>query len=225
MTAKRRNAAARRPGRCRAARIRRGVNNRRIAGDVRAELAKAEARVANQRRDGLHKLTSRLVREFGTIVIEDLNVAGMVRNRCLAKSIHDGGFGEFRRQLTYKTAWSGARLVVADRFYPSSKTCSRCRSVKAKLGLRERVFRCEVCGLVLDRDLNAARNLAALAVAAVTPWASSASCVATVNVPAGNRVRRARARSGTATGRPAPSGAGQPGRGNPAGQGMLSHVS
>jgi putative transposase len=103
-----------------------------------------------------------LAARHDTIVVEDLNVAGMVRNRRLARAISDAGFGELRRQLSYKTTWAGSRLVQADAFYPSSKTCSACGTVKAKLSLSARVFRCESCGLRTDRDLNAARNLAAL---------------------------------------------------------------
>jgi IS605 OrfB family transposase len=129
---------------------------------ARTELRRAHARVANLRRDGLHKLTTKLTTTCATIVVEDLNVAGMVRNRRLARRIADAGLGELRRQLAYKTTWHGSAMVVADRWYPSSKTCSGCGWVKAKLTLAERVFRCEGCGLVLDRDLNAARNLASL---------------------------------------------------------------
>jgi putative transposase len=95
-------------------------------------------------------------------VIEQLNMAGMVRNRHLARVLFDSGLADLRRQLTYKTAWYGSRLVVADRFYPSSKTCSTCGWVKAKLTLAERTFTCEGCGLCIDRDLNAARNLVKL---------------------------------------------------------------
>ncbi|GAA0370419.1 IS607 family element RNA-guided endonuclease TnpB [Micromonospora gifhornensis] len=126
-------------------------------------LGRAHARVANLRRDGMHKLTTRLAREHGTVVVEDLNVAGMLRNRRLARHIADAGFAEIRRQLAYKTECNGGRLVVADRWYPSSKTCSGCGTVKAKLALSERTYTCTTCGLTLDRDLNAARNLAALA--------------------------------------------------------------
>lgn len=124
-------------------------------------------RVANQRRAGLHALTARLVRDFDTIVIEDLNVAGMVRNHRLARHIQGLSLGELRRQLTYKAADAGVKLIVADRWYPSSKTCSACGVVRAKLTLAERMFHCESCGFRLDRDLNAARNLAALADQAV----------------------------------------------------------
>lgn len=127
-----------------------------------AQRNKVHHRVAHLRRDAIHKLTTGLAREYGTIVVEDLNVAGMVKNRRLAKSISDAGFGEIRRQLAYKTEWNGGRLVVANRFYPSSKTCSGCGAVKAKLRLSEREYVCEHCGLVLDRDVNAAINLASL---------------------------------------------------------------
>jgi IS605 OrfB family transposase len=128
---------------------------------------KVHYRVGNLRRDGIHKLTTTLAREYGTVVVEDLNVAGMVKNRRLARSISDAGFGEIRRQLAYKTVWNGGRLVVADRWFPSSKTCSGCGAVKPKLSLSERTYVCESCGLVLDRDLNAARNLAQLVERAV----------------------------------------------------------
>jgi putative transposase len=129
---------------------------------TRRRIARVEARVASIRRDGLHKLTSRLVQEHGCVVVEQLNVQGMLRNRRLARAIADAGFGQFRRLLDYKCRWRGVRLVVADPFYPSSKICSACGAVRAKLHLGERVFRCQQCGLELDRDLNAARNLAKL---------------------------------------------------------------
>ena len=130
---------------------------------TRGQLSRVHGRVANLRRDGLHKLTTRLATTYGTVVVEDLNVAGMLRNRRLARRIADAGFAEIRRQLDYKTLWYGGRLVVADRWYPSSKTCSGCGAVRTKLALSERTYTCTTCGLVLDRDVNAARNLAALA--------------------------------------------------------------
>ncbi|MFR9778149.1 IS607 family element RNA-guided endonuclease TnpB [Micromonospora sp. MS34] len=130
---------------------------------ARQQVAQAHARVANLRRDDLHKLTTRLASTYGTIVVEDLNVAGMLRNRRLARQIADAGFGEIRRQVTYKAEWNGGRRIVADRWYPSSKTCSGCGAVKAKLPLRVRTYTCNSCGLVIDRDLNAAHNLATLA--------------------------------------------------------------
>jgi putative transposase len=129
---------------------------------TRRRLARTYARTANLRRDSLHKLTTTLATEHGTVVVEHLNVAGMVRNRRLARAIADTGMAELRRLLSYKTTWYGCRLVVADRFFPSSKTCSACGWVKAKLTLADRTFHCEACGLVLDRDLNAACNLTKL---------------------------------------------------------------
>lgn len=152
--------------------------------DTQARINRLHARVANARADGLHKLSTRLCAEFDTVVIEDLNVAGMVRNRSLARHVSDVGMAELRRQIHYKTGWNGRRLVTADRWYPSSKTCSDCGAVKAKLRLSERTFTCESCGYTADRDFNAARNLAALAEAAGS--ASTESCAGTVNKPAGN---------------------------------------
>ncbi|MGW4238111.1 IS607 family element RNA-guided endonuclease TnpB [Streptomyces sp. NPDC004749] len=130
---------------------------------------KVHHRVANLREDALHKLTTAVAAEHGTVVVEDLNVAGMLRNRRLARRIADAGFGEIRRQLAYKTSQRHAtRLVVANRWYPSSKTCSGCGVVKAKLPLHIRTYKCDACHLVIDRDDNAALNLAALAAAVVT---------------------------------------------------------
>ena len=104
-----------------------------------------------------------LAARYQTVVVEDLNVAGMTRNRNLARAIGDQGFGAVRRMLGYKTAWNGGTLITADRWYPSSKTCSGCGTVKAKLALSERTYSCDACGLVTDRDVNAARNLLNLA--------------------------------------------------------------
>lgn len=126
---------------------------------AKAKLARIHAHVTNQRHDALHKLTTYLTNKYSEISIEDLNVAGMTKNHHLAKSVMDASFGEFRRQLEYKTERTGARLNIVDRWYPSSKTCSRCGRVKAKLSLSERTYRCESCGLVMDRDLNAAINI------------------------------------------------------------------
>ena len=126
---------------------------------ARAKVARIHAHVANQRLDAMHKATTWLAGTYSEISIEDLNVAGMARNHHLAKAVSDASFGEFRRQLEYKTARTGAALRVIDRWYPSSKTCSNCGAVKAKLSLSERVFHCDGCGLVMDRDLNAAINI------------------------------------------------------------------
>ena len=117
------------------------------------------ARIAAQRADSIGKLTTWLADNYSDISIEDLNVQGMSHNRRLAKHVLDADFREFRRQLEYKTARAGARLHVIDRWYPSSKTCSNCGTVKAKLPLSERVYHCEECGLAIDRDLNAAINI------------------------------------------------------------------
>lgn len=118
--------------------------------------------MAALRRDAIHKLTTGLAREYGTVVVEDLHVAGMVRNRRLARAIGDAGFAGIRRRLAYKTVWNGGTLLVAGRWFPSSKRCSACGAVRAKLPLRVRMFVCEACGLRIDRDRNAALNLASL---------------------------------------------------------------
>jgi putative transposase len=132
-----------------------------------------------------------LARRYETVVAEDLNVAAMTRNRHLARAIADQGFGTARRMLGYKTAWSGGRLLLADRFYPSSKTCSGCGAVKAKLALSERIFRCGLCGLVIGRDVNAAANLLSL---------GTASGAGTGPGPAGANACGAAVRPGPAAG-------------------------
>jgi putative transposase len=137
-----------------------GSTNRRKHAD---RLARIHARVANVRADALHKATSDLVARYEKVVAEDLNVTGMLANRKLARAIADQGFGTVRRMLSYKTAWNSGQLVIADRWYPSSKTCSACGWRKPSLTLAERRFTCDACGLVMDRDENAARNLLALA--------------------------------------------------------------
>jgi putative transposase len=152
-------------------------------------LARAHRRIRNQRLDGLHKATTRLAKAKSVIVVEDLHVAGMVRNRRLARAIADQGWGEFHRQLAYKTRWYGSRLLVAPRFYPSSKRCSGCGLGRAHLPLGVRVFCCSACGLVLDRDVNAARNLARLADTAAGLVA--ASSVETRNACGGGSAGRA----------------------------------
>jgi putative transposase len=130
--------------------------------ESRRQVARVHARITNVRCDALHKLTSRLARSHGTVVVEQLNVAGMLRNRHLARSIADASFGQIRRMLTYKTNWYGSHLHLADRWFASTMTCSACSLVNAKLGLAERTFRCAGCGMVMDRDENAARSLANL---------------------------------------------------------------
>ncbi|MDN5917097.1 MAG: IS607 family element RNA-guided endonuclease TnpB [Pseudonocardia sp.] len=132
---------------------------------ARARVDRIHTRVANLRRNDTHQLTARLARAHDVIVIEDLHVAGMLRNRRLARYIAGAAWAQIRRQLTYKSERSGVCLVVADRWFASSKTCSGCGTVKAKLALSERRHACMSCGVVLDRDHNAALNLAALAAA------------------------------------------------------------
>ncbi len=125
---------------------------------VKIKLAKLHGRIANIRKDALHKATTHIVLNNDIIGIENLHVSGMVKNRRLARSIMDQSFCEFRRQLQYKADMYGAQVFVADRWFPSSKMCSRCREIKETLTLEQRVFECE-CGNKMDRDLNAAINL------------------------------------------------------------------
>jgi len=127
---------------------------------AKAKLARSYARTSHIRQDALHKLTTDLARTAETIVIEDLNVTGMLANRHLSRTIADLGFFEFRRQLEYKTAMAGGRLIVADRWFPSSKLCSVCGVKNETLELSERTWTCLSCGTFHDRDRNAARNLA-----------------------------------------------------------------
>jgi putative transposase len=136
-----------------------GSRNRKKAVN---KLARLHRRVANQRANTLHQLTSRLAKTNLVVVIEDLNVVGMLRNHHLAQAIGDMGFGEFRRQLTYKGAWYGCQVIVVSRWEPTSKTCSNCGALKIEVRRAERVYRCDQCGLLIDRDLNAAINLAKL---------------------------------------------------------------
>jgi len=138
------------------ARKQKGSRNREKARLGRERL---HYRISCQRQDFLHQLTSSLARTKSVIVLEDLNVKGMQRNRSLGLSVSDAGLRELRRQLAYKSDWYGARLVIADRFFPSSKTCSSCGLIKKTLDLGERAFDCDACGLSLGRDENAAINL------------------------------------------------------------------
>lgn len=147
------------------ARKQRGSNNR---AKAKRKVARAHSRVRDARRDFLHKQSTALVRRFDAIAVEDLNVAGMVRNRSLAKSISLTGWSEFRELLAYKAHRDGRTLRVVDRWYPSSKTCSACGHLLAELSLGTRRWTCPGCGALHDRDVNAARNIALAAGLAVT---------------------------------------------------------
>jgi putative transposase len=149
---------------------------------AKAKLARLHARISHIRQDALHKLTTDLTRRFHTIGIEDLNVRGMVKNRHLARSIMDMGFFEFRRQLEYKAAMRGGQVVVADRFFASSKTCSACGHKPDDLPLSVRRWTCPDCGVVHDRDVNAAINLKKVAESSAggcQPFQRQADCSAT----------------------------------------------
>ena len=118
-------------------------------------------KLSSIRLNHVHQATSHIVNQLPKgVVIEDLNVRGMMKNKYLAKHIQNSMFYEFRRQLEYKCSEYGIQLVIADRFYPSSKVCSCCGFIKSDLKLNDRVYRCNSCGLEIDRDLNAAENLA-----------------------------------------------------------------
>lgn len=135
---------------------------------ARRKVARIHARITDRRTDHLHKLSTRLVRENQTIVIEDLNVAGMLRNHSLARAISDASWSQLRSMLEYKAAWYGRELIAVDRWFPSSKTCSVCGSVHDGMALHVREWVCRCCSVTHDRDINAARNIlaAGLAVAA-----------------------------------------------------------
>lgn len=132
---------------------------------ARRKAAGVHARIADRRRDFLHKLSTRLVRENQTVVIEDLTVRNLLKNDRLARAISDASWTELRSMLEYKCAWYGRELVVIDRWFPSSKLCGACGTVRGKLPLNVREWTCE-CGAVHDRDVNAARNILAAGLAA-----------------------------------------------------------
>ena len=146
----------------RLSRYQRRVNEKELGSKNRAKavkkLARLHKKVADIRADALHKLTTWLAKNHSTIVIEDLNVSGMLKNHKLASAIADCGFYEFKRQLSYKCEWYGSELVIADRFYPSSQRCSQCGH-QQKMPLSVRTYECSACGFTADRDFNAAVNL------------------------------------------------------------------
>jgi len=142
--------------------VSRKVKGSRNRGKAVVRLARQHRKVRCLRHDFTHKLTSKLCRENQAVVVEDLNVKGMTRNRCLSRALGDQGFGEIRRQLAYKVELFGCDLVVADRWFPSSKTCSDCGAKVTQLPLHVREWTCSGCGVIHDRDVNAAVNLAKL---------------------------------------------------------------
>jgi putative transposase len=143
------------------ARKEKGSSNR---AKARLKVAKVYARIADRRRDHLHKVTTRLVRENQVIAVEDLTVRNMVKNRCMARAISDASWRELRSMLEYKAAWYGRTVVVVDRWFPSSKLCSACGTLQGKMPLNIRQWTC-ACGAVHDRDVNAARNVLAAGLA------------------------------------------------------------
>jgi putative transposase len=134
---------------------------------ARLRVARVHARIADRRRDHLHKLTTRLVRENQTLVIEDLSVRNMLGNHCLARAISDASWSELRGMLEYKAEWYGRTVVAIDRFYPSSKTCSACGAITAKMPLSVREWACASCGTLHDRDVNAAKVILAAGLAVI----------------------------------------------------------
>ena len=139
-----------------------GSNRRRKA---KLKVAKLHAKIADSRRDFLHKLSTRLINENQVIAVESLSVSNMQKNRCLSKSIADASWSEFLRQLEYKAKWYGRELVGIDKWYPSSKRCSDCGYTMPKMPLNVRQWTCPECGSIHDRDINAARNVLAAGLA------------------------------------------------------------
>lgn len=133
---------------------------------ARRRVARVHARIADRRRDFLHQLSTRLVRENQTVVIEDLTVRNLLKNGRLARAISDAAWTDLRMMLKYKCAWYGRELVVIDRWFPSSKLCGNCGTVRGRLPLNVREWTCDSCGTVHDRDVNASRNILAAGLAA-----------------------------------------------------------
>ena len=132
---------------------------------ARVKVARVYARIADRRRDHLHKLSTRFIRENQTVIIEDLSVRNMVRNHSLARAISDASWSELRRHLEYKADWYGRTVIAVDRFYPSSKTCSACGHLATSMPLNVREWECTACGVRHDRDVNAAKVLCAAGLA------------------------------------------------------------
>jgi putative transposase len=129
------------------------------ANKIKTKIAKIYKKISNKRKDTIHKATTKIVRNNDIICIEDLNTKGMLRNRKLSKAVADAGFGEIKTQLEYKAKWYGKEIIKISRWFPSSKTCSGCNSIKQNLKLSDRQYKCSQCALDLDRDLNASINI------------------------------------------------------------------
>ena len=141
------------------AKKKKGSKNR---AKARLNVARVHKKIADRRRDYQHQLSARIIRENQVVCVESLQVKNMVKNHCLAKAISDVGWGEFVRQLDYKSQWYGRTLIKIDRWYPSSKTCHDCKHVVEDLPLDVRSWACPECGIVHDRDINAAQNILAV---------------------------------------------------------------
>ncbi|WP_454856662.1 RNA-guided endonuclease InsQ/TnpB family protein [Promicromonospora soli] len=150
-------------------RKKKGSKNRKKAV---VRLSRQHARIRDRRRHVLHQVSNQLVKNHALLVLEDLNITGMRSNRKLSRAISDAAWGELARQIAYKQAWRGGQVMLADHWFPSSKTCSACGTLRKDLTLKDRTFECHECGLVMDRDLNAAVNLAAWAENHTQPAAS-----------------------------------------------------
>ena len=145
---------------------------------LRQKMARLHARIADCRRDALHKATRTLVNENQVLCVESLNIVGMLKNRSLAKAISDAGWGEFLRQLEYKANWAGRQLVKVSQWLPSSKRCHGCGHQVEKLPLSRRHWHCERCGLAIDRDINAARNIRTAGLAGLACGATGSGAAA-----------------------------------------------
>ena len=169
------------------AKKKKGSKNR---AKARLKVARVHARIHDQRRDYQQKLSTRIIRENQVICVESLAVKNLVKNHRLAKAISDGGWGEFVRQLEYKSTWYGRTLVKIDRFFPSSKTCSDCKHVLDSLPLDRREWVCPECGVVHDRDSNAARNILAEGLSVLAAGLAASACGGSVR-PVRAKARRA----------------------------------
>ena len=159
----------------RLAKKKKGSNNR---NKLRQKVARLHARIADCRRDAIHKATRTLINENQVICVESLNITGMIKNRSLAKAISDAGWGEFVRQLEYKALWAGRQLVQVSQWLPSSKMCHSCGHKVERLPLSQRHWHCECCGQTIDRDINAAKNIRTAGLAGVACGATESGAAA-----------------------------------------------